>query len=384
MAAFLAEGGLVRHAAKFAPMRTTPAAATRPRLLPVAVLALVALVAPAHASDATGPTLGQLVGQHVLIRMRGPVPSADLLARIRRGQIGGVVLFGNTIPPGGPPVLVRQLQAAARAGGQLPLLIAIDQEGGAVKRLPGPPTKPPSQMRSAAEALAQGRATGRYLRRLAIGIDLAPVLDVPSSPSSFIASRTFSSDPAVVAARGTAFAEGLVQGGVASTAKHFPGLGRLYGNTDLRPGRVPASRVALERDLEPFRTAIRAGTPAVMVGTAAYPAYSPLPAATSPEIVTALLRGSLGFRGVTLSDDLATKGVRPWFSPGDATVRAVRAGIDMVYVAGVGGSGGTTVGEEAYDALLGAARAGTLSRPALQASYDRIAALKRRYESQPP
>ncbi len=374
----LAESGLVRHAANFALIVSTP----RRTLLAGALLA--ALVAPAHASDATGPTLAQLVGQHLLIRMRGRVPSAELLAQIRHGQIGGVVLFGNTIPPGGPPVLVRRLQAAARAGGQLPLLIAIDQEGGAIKRLPGPPTKAPSQMRSAAEALVQGRATGRYLRAQDIGIDLAPVLDVPSSPSSFIASRTFSSDPAVVAARGTAFGQGLVQGGVASTAKHFPGLGRLYGNTDLRPGRVPASRTALERDLLPFRAAIRAGTPAVMVGTAAYLAYSRLPAATSPAIVTGLLRGSLGFRGVTLSDDLATKGVSPWFDAGEATVRAVRAGIDMVYVAGVGGSGGMTVGEQAYAALLRAARAGTISRSALQGSYDRIAALKRRYESQSP
>jgi beta-N-acetylhexosaminidase len=356
-------------------MRGNPAA----RWTVAAAAVVAALAAPAQASRATGPTLGQLVGQHILIRMRGPVPSADLLARIRAGQIGGVVLFGNTIPPGGPPVLVRQLQAAARAGGQLPLLIAIDQEGGIVKRLPGPPTKAPSQMRSAAEALAQGRATGRYLHALDIGIDLAPVLDVPSSPSSFIASRTFSSDPAIVAARGTAFGQGLVEGGVASTAKHFPGLGRLYGNTDLRPGRIPASRVALERDLVPFRAAIRAGTPAVMVGTAAYRAYSPLPAATAPEIVTGLLRGTLGFRGVTLSDDLATKGVSPWFGPGEATVRAVKAGIDMVYVAGVGGSGGVTVGEQAYAALLLAARAGTLSRSVLQASYDRVAALKARY-----
>src|SRR3954470_7883484 len=96
-----------------------------------------ALAVLAQASHAVGPTLGQLVGQHLLIRMRGPVPSADLLARIRRGGIGGGVLFGNTTPRGAPPVLVRELQAAARAGGQLPLLIAIDQEGGAIKRLPG-------------------------------------------------------------------------------------------------------------------------------------------------------------------------------------------------------------------------------------------------------
>src|SRR5512135_1273527 len=143
------------------------------------VLMLVAAVAAASARQGAAPTLAQLAGAHVVIRMRGPVPSAALLARIRRGEVGGVVLFTNTIPSGGPLPLVRQLQAAARAGGQPPLLIAIDQEGGDVKRLPGPPTESPAQMRSAADALAQGRSTGRYLRGLGIGVDLAPVLDVP-------------------------------------------------------------------------------------------------------------------------------------------------------------------------------------------------------------
>lgn len=351
------------------------------RMLAAVCLILAAAVVAGSARPASGPTLAQLAGAHVVIRMRGPVPSAALLARIKRGQVGGVVLFSNTIPPEGPLPLVHQLQAAAHAGDQPPLLIAIDQEGGDVKRLPGPPTEAPSQMRTSADALAQGRATGRYLHQLGIGVDLAPVLDVPVSKFAFIYSRAFSTEPATVSANGVAFAQGLVQGGVAATAKHFPGLGRLAGSTDYGPSKATASRAALtSRDLVPFRSAIAAGAPVVMVGTAVYTAYDRVPAATSPAIVNGLLRGTLGFRGVTMSDDLATKGVSPWFDAGEATVRAVGAGIDLVYVAGNGGSGGDTVGEQAYAALLKAAKSGRLSRPVLQASYDRIVALRRRYD----
>jgi len=117
-----------------------------------------------------------------------------------------------------------------------------------------------------------------------------------------------------------------------------------------------------------------------MVGTAIYPAYGDhLPAACSSSIVAKLLRGTLHFRGVTLSDDLDTAAVWNRIPPPQAAVQAVMVGIDLVYIAGVDGSGGDAIGEEAYAALMRAAQDGHLSRTALQASYARIAALKRRY-----
>jgi beta-N-acetylhexosaminidase len=242
--------------------------------------------------------------------MQGSTPSAAFLRRIRDGEIGGVVLFQNNATPSRVPALVAKLQAAARSGGRLPLLIAVDQEGGVVKRLPGPPSAAPSEMKSAAAARAQGLATGRYLRGLGINADLAPVLDVPTGPSAFIFSRAFSTSPSVVATRGVSFAQGVVAGGAVATGKHFPGLGRLTRSTDYASVTVPASRTALARDLIPFKRAIAAGVPAIMVGTAIYPAYGDhVPAAYSPSIVTKLLRGTLHFRGVTMSDDLDTAAV---------------------------------------------------------------------------
>jgi len=356
----------------------------RRRLLTLAIALAAALVLLSPRSGALPsqqPTLAQLVGQHLLVRMKGSTPSASFLGRIKRGEIGGVVLFQeNTRGTGGVKGLIAKLQTAARTGGQLPLLIAVDQEGGGVKRLPGPPTEAPSKMNGALTAYAQGLATGRYLHGLGIGLDLSPVLDVPASPRAFIASRAFSSKKTVVASRGTAFAEGLVGGGVAASVKHFPGLGRLLQSTDYHPGRIDASRSALARDLFPFRTAIDAGVPAVMVGTAIYPAYgSKLPAACSPGIVNRLLRQTLGFQGVILSDDLNTAGVRPLLTFPESTVQAVRAGIDMIYVSGVDANGSDAVGRQAYAALLSAARQGDISRSQLQVSYDRVLALKRQY-----
>jgi beta-N-acetylhexosaminidase len=235
-------------------------------------------------------------------------------------------------------------------------------------------------MPSAASALHQGIETGAYLRRLGIALDLAPVLDSPTSARAFIFSRAFSTDPRIVATRGTAFARGLLHSGIAAAVKHFPGLGRLQRSTDYGPALIGASRAALDRDLGPFRTAVRAGVPVVMVGTAIYPAYgSRLPAACAQTIVGRLLRRTLGFNGVVISDDLDSAAVWPSLPTPEAAVHATQAGVDMLYVAGLNGSGGDAIGEETYVTLLRAARDGRVSDTALRASYTRIAALKSKY-----
>jgi beta-N-acetylhexosaminidase len=312
--------------------------------------------------------------------MQGQWPTPQFLARIERGEIGGIVLFQNNTPRVGVLALVQRLQAAAKSGGQLPLVIATDQEGGSVKRFPGPPTVAPSAMRRASDPLAQGVSTGRYLRTLGINLDLAPVVDVPVSSSSFIAGRAFSSNGSVVGILGSAFSSGLIRGGVAATAKHFAGLGRLTQSTDDAPGVVRATTAQLQGDLAPFRAVIRAGVPAVMVGTAIYPSYgNGLPAACSRPIVNRLLRQMLGFKGVAIADDLDTAAVSSSLPPPEAAVRAVAAGIDFVYIAGVNGSGGDAISEKAYAALLRAAQQGVLKRSDLEESYARILALKQKF-----
>ena len=187
-------------------------------------------------TDAAAPlaapalTLRQLVGQKLVVAMHGLAPSADLLGRIQRGEVGGVILFGANIASAPQLVsLTRQLQQAATTGGRPPLLIATDQEGGGVKRLDwAPPTLSPPQMGatgSAATAAAQGKATGRLLACAGINNNLAPVADVPSSTASFMyqEGRTFSFDASVTASLSNAFASGLRATGRPAGHEALPG-----------------------------------------------------------------------------------------------------------------------------------------------------------------
>ena len=233
---------------------------------------------------------------------------------------------------------IDRLQRAAAAGGEPPLIVAIDQEGGPVKRfVEAPPVRSPYDLgRSGrrADAVLEGRATGTFLRRLGVNVDLAPVLDVPASPDSVISFRAFGTTPEAVAQLGLGFAAGLERREVLATAKHFPGLGRSLVNTDLAPTEINASKTDLRRDLEPFEAAVRSGIPLVMVGLAAYPAYGGRePAALSPQVIQGLLRDRLGYRGLVITDDLGAGAITAGHSADEAAVDAARAGADLLLYA---------------------------------------------------
>jgi beta-N-acetylhexosaminidase len=322
-------------------------------------------IAGGHAES---PTVQQMVGQLLLVRMHGQTPSPAFLRRVTTGQIGGVVLFSDNFGASGPKALIAQLQAAAKAGHQPPLLIAIDQEGGSVKRLPGSPTLKPHQMLAPATAKAQGEATARNLKSVGINVDLAPVLDV--GHGGFIVPRTFGPTPRVVAARGAAFAEGLARGGILATAKHFPGLGYAKLSTDKAAITIDASVAELNLDWQPFTKAIDAGIPLVMLSTAVYPALgSKLPAALSASVVDDLRR--LGFDGAIVTDALDSPAVNAFMPTSQAAVRAVGAGDDLVLTATTEGSS-----VDAFGTLVAAARTGTLKQSKLSAAYQRVLALK--------
>jgi beta-N-acetylhexosaminidase len=322
--------------------------------------------ASSRASGRQAPALplSRAVGRKIMTAMDGTTPSRALRRRLQRGQVGGVILFGPNVS-GRLRRSIAALQRAARAGGNPPLLIAVDQEGGEVKRLPSlPPATAPRQM-SAARAGPQGVATGRALLRLGINTNLAPVADVDHG--SFLGSRSFGADPDAVARAACAFATGLQSAGVNATFKHFPGLGRTTRNTDLQAVRVTASAAALQTDLAPYR---RCGgrVRLVMLSNATYPALDPArPAVFSRRVVTDLLRGELGFAGVTVSDTLGAPGV----ASATTALRATRAGVDvLLYV-------DERASARGYRTLLRAARAGRVSHAEILASAGRIGALPR-------
>lgn len=326
------------------------------------------------------PDLAHLVGQKLIVAMDGTIPSAGLLARIRRGEVGGVILFGRNITTARAlTALTASLRAAAAAGGQPAFLIAVDQEGGDVKRIGwAPPWLSAPQMGEdgrASTAQGQGALTGSALRGLGIDVDLAPVADVPGSTASFmyLAGRTFSFSAGATASLATAFAVGLMGRGVAATMKHFPGIGDVDENTDVAVVDVTASRVALAPGLLPYRAGIAAHVPLVMLSNASYQAYDPWNAAGWSPAVGRLLRG-LGFTGVTISDSLDGAAASRGVTVNSLAVRAAVAGTDLILTTGSEASSGAV-----YTSLLDAARHGTIPLTTLQASYRRILALKARY-----
>ena len=344
-----------------------------------ALLCAVGTAAPAGAASvAPPPTIEQLVGQKLIVRMEGRVPSPALLGRIRRGAIGGVVLFSfNLVDAAALRRLTAQLQGAAREGGQPRLLIAVDQEGGGVRRIPWAPPRrsaPAIGRLGVAVARAEGRATGAALRALGINLDLAPVADVDPSGRGFMAraGRTLSANPARAGAVATAFALGLQAEGVVATVKHFPGIGRVAQNSDRFVSSVGASRADLERDLLPFRAAIAGGVQAIMLSNVAYDAYDPRAAAGwSHAIATTLLRDTLGFRGVTITDSLDGTAHARGVAARALAVAAARAGSDLLLL-----TGSEQTSAAAFDLLCAEARAGRLARGTLAAAYGRILALK--------
>lgn len=325
------------------------------------------------------PTLARLIGQKLVVRMEGTTPSAGLLARVRAGEVGGVILFGsNVISPAQVASLTGALQAAARAGRQPPLLIATDQEGGTIERIPwAPPTLSPPQMGAiglTSTARQQGLITGQALLGLGIDCDLAPVADVPSSTTSFMyeEGRTWSFDPTLTSSLSNAFAHGLRLGGVVPVMKHFPGIGMATQDTDAYVVTISAPATDLAPGLVPYQAAISRGVPMIMLSNATYSAYDPLNGAGwSRTIVRGLLRDQLGFRGVTITDSLSGTAKARGISVSTLAIRASIAGTDMILVTGSEASTQAT-----YEAMLAAARAGQIPRTRLLAQYNRILTLK--------
>lgn len=325
------------------------------------------------------PTLRELVGQRVVVAMRGTSPSPGILARIRGGEVGGIILFGANIE--GRAQLARSvaaMQRAARSAGRPPLLIATDQEGGEIRRLPwaGPsPSTTDLGGLGPARIQAEALAAGRQLRAVGVNVDLAPVADVPAT-GSFMAleRRTFATSADDVAIAATAFARGLAGARVAAAVKHFPGIGRATRNTDRAAVSLPATAAALGRtDILPFRRAIAAGTPMVMISNAAYPALDAKPAPWSPKI-QALLRNELGFKGVTITDALDGAAATRGRTVAAVASLAAQAGIDLLLLTGTEASSAA-----AYERVVRTAEQGRIPVAALRASYVRILTLKRDY-----
>ena len=318
----------------------------------------------------------QLAGQRVVAGLEGTGVSPRLRKAIRAGRLAGVVLFEASFPSrAAGRRLIAGLQAIKRPRGlRDPLLIMVDQEGGLVKRVDGAPTLSARQIgnRGAATAAEQGRRTAANLRSLGVNVDLAPVLDL-ARPGGTIAEteRGFGATPQKVIEAAIPFAKALQAGGVAATAKHFPGFGAAGENTDFAVEAIDLSKAKLRGvDEAPFAAFTAAGGELVMLSTAIYPAFSDRPAAFARSIATAELRGRLGFEGVSVTDALGTVAVEDFGGPAQAGLAAARAGVDLLLFNNLAQA------EQGWTALVTKLRARSLRRAEFEAAVQRVLDLR--------
>ena len=336
--------------------------------------------APAKRSAVERLSGRQLVGQRIVVGFDGHRIPADLRTRIRRGTVGGVILFsGNFAGRRSARRLAHRLQSIPRRPPlrRLALPIMLDQEGGLVKRLPGPPCCSAETMGGwpAARVSREGGDTGRSLLATGINVDLAPVLDV-ARPGSAIGSehRAFGESAKQVIRKGDAFAKGLEGAGVAATGKHFPGLGAAPQNTDFHVQRIHLSKRTLRHvDERPYPRFRNFGGSIVMLSTAIYPAFdNDRPAALSRELATRELRDRLQFHGASITDALGTVSTDDIGGPKKLARLGAHAGTDLLLFTSLGD------GARATNALTQALRHHTIPRASFQRSARRVLALRNR------
>ncbi|WP_019238841.1 MULTISPECIES: glycoside hydrolase family 3 protein [Enorma] len=273
---------------------------------------------------------------------------------------------------------------ARGAGAGVPPLLGVDEEGGSlvarvansglfdVERFPD--MAEIGATGDAARAAEVGRAIGTYLREIGFNLDFAPVADVLTNPdNTAIGARSFGSDPDLVAEMVAAEVAAMLDAGILPCAKHFPGHGDTAG--DSHTGAVYAERTRAEIEaceLAPFRAAIEAGCPLVMVGHIETPNFAGdgLPASLSPTMMGDVLRGELGFEGVIVSDAFDMGAITERFAPGEAAARFFAAGGDLLLM--------PSDLHLAYQGVLDAVRTGSLSGERVDESVRRILAAKRR------
>jgi beta-N-acetylhexosaminidase len=337
-------------------------------------------------------SLEEKIGQLFLVYFDGPTLSPTLKTMIADYHIGGIVLFqiaGNIESARQVAELVNAAQAEAVANGaQVPLFVAVDQEGGPVVRLPAPATHFPSNMAvgaagSADLARTMAQVTASELKALGINMNLAPVLDVNDNPdNSVIGLRSFGSSPHEVARLGVAMIETYRAAGILATAKHFPGHGNTSVDSHVGLPVVTQDMAHLRAvELAPFRAAIGAGVDAIMTAHVLFPALegsSGRPATLSSRVLQDLLRQELGFNGLIVTDSMTMGALFKTYGVNQATELALRAGTDVL---AFGADVGHTPAEQApaYRHLLAQVKADPELRQRVDESVRRILRAKAKY-----
>ena len=323
------------------------------------------------------------VGQLFMVGIASTGPSDADADALEESRAGSVIVLGNTAA--GRDAVLRVTENARSAAGTpsgVQTMLAADQEGGQVQRLRGSGFRRiPSAFEQAelsdAELTSRATAWGRELKRAGIDIDLAPVADVVPDELRDVNApigqlqRGYGSDPRVVAQKVTAFVRGMDGARVATAVKHFPGLGRVRGNTDFEANVTDRVTRRGDDDWAGFEAGIRTGADMVMVSSATYSKIDNEHRAAFSSTIMEILRGDLGFGGVIISDDLAARALED-VRPVARALRFFRAGGDLAIV------GDSSLVAAMADAVVDAAASNPAFAKEVQAKATRVVRMKAR------
>jgi beta-N-acetylhexosaminidase len=370
---------LVNTTSQATPSATRPPVVLAPTATPDALSRAQTRVAQIMA----GMSLDQKLGQLLIVEYLGnDQQNSGLQYMVSQQYVGGLLYQFVNHNFDAPDNTIASLAAFSRQTQQeaeIPLVIGTDQEGGQVNRLqtfhgPLPSAQTMAESGSPQYVYDQGAQAAKWLAQLGINTDLAPVVDVQTVNPPILQDRMFGSTPQAVETYAGAFLNGLQKNGIVGTLKHFPGLGAI--SSDPHAGLPTVNRSLSELndiDLAPYKTLIAQDNPAMVMATdVLMPAIDPtLPAELSPKAIDGLLRGTLGYQGVVITDGLYMDGISDTWTLSQAAVLAVIAGVDLV-------EGEYTVSQVAavVTGLKQALQSGSLTMARVNQSVERILLMK--------
>ena len=329
-----------------------------------------------------GMTTEHKIAQLLVAGLAGTEAGADGTSAVADYQVGGIILFGRNVSDSCQlTALTNQLKALN--GDYIPLFLCVDEEGGRVSRMPPEITDIPCAYTygnlSKPNLLTHlGSTLGAECAAFGLNLDFAPVMDVFSNPdNTVIGDRSYSSVPDTAAWAAALVAGGLRDTGIIAAGKHFPGHGDTVTDSHTELPVIDKTREEWNQtDAVPFREAVRSGIPVIMTGHILMSSLdSENPATLSHTIVTEILREEMGFDGVICTDDLTMGAISKTYGIGEAAVRAVAAGCDLLLICHESENL-----KAAYDALCAAVESGRISEERLNESVSRILSLKIEYK----
>ena len=385
-ALYLAAGALLpgyqavsASTAPIAPQTSAPVHANAPRLAPFASAALQPVP--------TDVSLATKIGQMIMVGFGGRVLSMDdaIVQQVAAGTVGSVVLFSHNVRT---PEQLRALTSTLHEHSPLPLLVAIDQEGGWVTNLPasfGIATNHSAQFLGAGNDLEltrlQGDSTAQRLAELGINLNLAPVVDLNTNPNNPIIGRyerSYSADPALVTDHARTVIESHRPHKVLCTLKHFPGHGS--SESDTHAGFVDVTDTWNVTELAPYASLIgQHSCDAIMTAHIFNATLDPRhPATLSHAVLTGLLREKLGYWGVIISDDMQMGAIANQYNLETAIRLAIEAGVDIISFSNNLPFSRTASGNRLHDIILNLVHSGAISETRIHESYERIMLLKQK------